>query len=100
MTETVLESPPNESVPAGPPLQRLFRSKYVLFLAIFGFILTLKWSTLTEPPVWDAAMSVFPAAITLEERAWTTAISFPNLAIRTEVPTSTASRRSPSGTAR
>jgi hypothetical protein len=35
------------------------------FALAFALILLLKWGTLTEPPYWDAAMGVFPPAITL-----------------------------------
>ena len=51
-------------------LDRFVRSRLALFLGLFAIILALKWPTLTEPPLWDAAMSVFPAAITLEEHSF------------------------------
>jgi len=35
------------------------------FLLALVLILVLKWHTLLEPPVWDTAMALFPAAITL-----------------------------------
>jgi hypothetical protein len=33
----------------------------------FCIIFILKWQVLNQPPVWDTAFSVFPAAITLTE---------------------------------
>lgn len=56
--------------PAGPMEAdscRLCRSNGFLFLLFFALIFALKWQTLTQPPVWDGSMSVFPAAITLAE---------------------------------
>ena len=35
------------------------------FALAFALILLLKWDSLEEPPFWDAAMGLFPAAITL-----------------------------------
>jgi hypothetical protein len=35
------------------------------FLVALTLILVLKWNTLDQPPVWDTAMGLFPAAITL-----------------------------------
>ncbi len=35
------------------------------FLAALALILGLKWHTLLQPPVWDTAMGLFPAALTL-----------------------------------
>ena len=66
MTDAVLETPGAE-VPEPTGFARLGRSNFVLFLAWFALILLLKWPTLTQPPVWDGSMSVFPAAITLAE---------------------------------
>ena len=37
----------------------------VQFLAALALVVGLKWHTLLEPPVWDAAMGLFPAALTL-----------------------------------
>jgi hypothetical protein len=48
-------------------LDRISRSNTSLVMGWFVLILILKWPTLTQPPVWDASMSVFPAAITLAE---------------------------------
>ncbi len=67
----MIESPTEQqSVRAGTrarQLRRLGRSNLAVFIALFALILLLKWSTLTQPPVWDSSMSVFPAAITLAE---------------------------------
>jgi len=38
---------------------------YIQFLLTFIVILLLKWETISEPPFWDAAMGLFPAAFTL-----------------------------------
>ena len=35
------------------------------FLAALALILGVKWYTLLQPPVWDTAMGLFPAALTL-----------------------------------
>jgi len=70
MTVTVLESSLNEAEQPARLLRRFLRSKLALFFGLLTLILVLKWSTLTEPPLWDAAMSVFPAAITLEEHGF------------------------------
>ena len=35
------------------------------FLAALVLILGVKWYTLLQPPVWDTAMGLFPAALTL-----------------------------------
>jgi hypothetical protein len=35
------------------------------FLIALALILVLKWDSLSEPPFWDTAMGLFPAAITL-----------------------------------
>ena len=35
------------------------------FLAALALILAVKWHTLLQPPVWDTAMGLFPAALTL-----------------------------------
>jgi hypothetical protein len=35
------------------------------FPLAFALILVLKWGSLAEPPFWDAAMGLFPAALTL-----------------------------------
>ena len=36
----------------------------------FCIIFILKWQVLKQPPVWDTAFSVFPAAITLSENGY------------------------------
>jgi len=38
------------------------------FIAALTIIIVLKWHALWEPPIWDAAMGLFPAALTLAER--------------------------------
>ena len=43
----------------------LVKSTATQFLVAFSIILVLKWGTLTQPPVWDSTMGLFPAAITL-----------------------------------
>ncbi len=48
-------------------LGKSFRAQlFVTFL----LILVLKWDTLTRPPVWDTAMGLFPAAITLADNGF------------------------------
>ena len=63
----MVETPTSEGEDEPQLLRRLGKSTPVLFLAWFALILILKWPTLTQPPVWDGSMSVFPAAITLAE---------------------------------
>ena len=36
----------------------------------FCIVFILKWQVLNQPPVWDTAFSVFPAAITLSENGF------------------------------
>lgn len=50
-----------------PTPSRIARHLTTLKVALiaFAFLLVTKWPVLDQPPVWDAAMSVFPAAITL-----------------------------------
>ena len=40
------------------------------FLAALAVILGLKWHTLLQPPVWDTAMGLFPAALTLSANSF------------------------------
>jgi hypothetical protein len=40
------------------------------FLVALFIVLILKWPTVTQPPVWDTAMGLFPAAITLAENGF------------------------------
>ncbi len=47
----------------------------VVGLVVFLALLVVKFDTLSEPPAWDAAMSVHPAAITLAE----TGFDYPTL---------------------
>ena len=51
--------------PSSIPAWAAGYERYLVLAAFFAFILVLKSSTLTQPPVWDGAMSVFPAALTL-----------------------------------
>ncbi|MCU0597375.1 MAG: hypothetical protein MUC98_18190 [Desulfobacterota bacterium] len=44
---------------------QLEHHRYARVILAFCIVLSLNVSTLTEPPVWDAAASIFPAAITL-----------------------------------
>jgi hypothetical protein len=67
MAESTLETPAADVGKRWERLGRLGRSNAILLLCWFALILALKWPTLVEPPVWDASMSVFPAAITLAE---------------------------------
>ena len=43
-------------------LEKSFGAQFLLALIV---ILLLKWPTLDQPPMWDTAMGLFPAAITL-----------------------------------
>ena len=43
-------------------LEKSFGAQFLLALIV---IIALKWPTLDQPPVWDTAMGLFPAAITL-----------------------------------
>lgn len=43
----------------------LEKSRGAQFLLALILVLALKWPTLDQPPVWDTAMGLFPAAITL-----------------------------------
>jgi len=46
----------------------LLRENILLQVSVaFIIVLAVKWPVLHDPPVWDTAMSVFPAAITLVE---------------------------------
>jgi hypothetical protein len=46
----------------------LLRTQFSLQVILaFLLILAFKWPVIHDPPVWDTAMSVFPAAITLDE---------------------------------
>ncbi len=61
-----------DSRPPGSGLGALLRrdnraARFLVFAAFFVLILILKFPVLDQPPVWDGAMSVFPAAITLAE---------------------------------
>ncbi len=57
--------------PSTDLLGRLFRHDGVaIFAACFLLVLGLKWSALNEPPVWDSAMGIFPAAIVLSENGF------------------------------
>jgi hypothetical protein len=49
---------------------RLSQSNVAVMLMLLAVIMALKWPVLSEPPVWDASMSVFPAAITLAENGF------------------------------
>jgi len=76
---TVSASSPGRSVkdvdgPHAPSRSRarLARFRHVVeehagaqFLVALAVILGLKWHTLLQPPVWDTAMGLFPAALTL-----------------------------------
>ena len=44
---------------------RLEDRESIQFLVALTLILAVKWQTLLEPPVWDTAMGLFPAALTL-----------------------------------
>ena len=50
-----------------PPLDRLASSPWLLFASTSALILALNATVLTEPPAWDGAASIFPAAIYLYE---------------------------------
>ncbi|MFM9962548.1 MAG: ArnT family glycosyltransferase [Planctomycetaceae bacterium] len=57
--------------PPAPPT----RSLTGVFLVWFVAIICLKWSALSEPPVWDAALGLFPAAAELANNGF----NLPNL---------------------
>lgn len=67
MTDALATAPTPKTERTAGLLKSLVHSKVAMFLAWFALILLLKWPTLTQPPVWDGSMSVFPAAITLAE---------------------------------
>ena len=46
-------------------LDRLTARPAVLLLSFFALILAIDFTALREPPVWDSAASIFPAAIYL-----------------------------------
>ena len=48
----------------------LERSGWARFFLVFLLIVILKWNTLLQPPVWDTAMGLFPAALTLAENGF------------------------------
>lgn len=52
-------------MPSDQPHEFPFRSLTGVFLVWFLAIVCLKWSALSEPPVWDAALGLFPAAAEL-----------------------------------
>ena len=43
---------------------------FAQLLVVLTLILFLKWDSLLQPPVWDTAMGMFPAAITLAENGF------------------------------
>jgi hypothetical protein len=53
-----------------PALPRSTRSPLALLAATFAAILALNAGVLTEPPVWDAAASIFPAALYLYQNGF------------------------------
>ena len=57
-----------------PPLTSVTRildqSGWARFCLVFLLVLLLKWNTLLQPPVWDTAMGLFPAALTLAENGF------------------------------
>ncbi len=48
----------------------LDQSGWARFSLVFLLILVLKGNTLLQPPVWDTAMGLFPAALTLAENGF------------------------------
>ncbi len=44
------------------PPKATFRSQSRIFLVWLLAVFCLKWQTMTDPPVWDAAVGLFPAA--------------------------------------
>ena len=51
-------------------LRLLGKSFGAQFLVALLFILVLKWDAVARPPVWDTAMGLFPAAITLADNGF------------------------------
>ena len=51
-------------------LRLLEKSFGAQFLVALLFILVLKWDAVARPPVWDTAMGLFPAAITLADNGF------------------------------
>ena len=51
-------------------LRLMERDSGVQFLVALFFILVLKWDVVARPPVWDTAMGLFPAAITLADNGF------------------------------
>jgi len=64
---TLTSSPPGDPRPpfAASVLRVLDERTGARFLLALSVILGLKWHTLLQPPVWDTAMGLFPAALTL-----------------------------------
>ena len=46
----------------------IVRSSWTVFVTFLVIVFAVKWPTLNQIPVWDSAMSVFPAAITITEQ--------------------------------
>ncbi|HVX13112.1 MAG TPA: hypothetical protein VHC22_18150 [Pirellulales bacterium] len=55
----------NPNTPASGSLAGGWWPTALSFFAFFGGLLLLNWPTLDDPPTWDGAMGVHPAAITL-----------------------------------
>ena len=48
-------------------LEKRFGAQFLVALLL---VLVLKWNTVDQPPVWDTAMGLFPAAITLADNGF------------------------------
>lgn len=56
---------------ASAALERLKRRPaFSIFVVSFAVLLSVNWRALQQPPAWDAAMSVHPAAITLSKNGF------------------------------
>ncbi len=65
MRRSVLRQSPSLAAPASAHRASRWWSAALPFLAFFGAVVLLNWPTLNDPPTWDGAMGVHPAAITL-----------------------------------
>jgi hypothetical protein len=60
-----VESVTNDTTSGGSRLARASSSPLVQFVALFFVLIAIDWGALHDPPAWDGAMGVHPAAITL-----------------------------------
>ena len=73
LTGTKSDAPVDRAVPSTNAASSMWnayvvRSTWTVFATFLVIVFSVKWSTLQQIPVWDSAMSVFPAALTIAEQ--------------------------------